>query len=117
MLNQLPGFAGKLMEDYFCKLPKIDEGLAVGGALDVIAWAIGGRCRVQPPSVTARWKDSDIPQPLAWNPLVLVGPGGKEVVEATESLLGLVDNKPPPAGPVWPQAAPLPPRERSRLST
>lgn len=43
---KIPGRVGELVE-HLCRLPGVDSGLAIGSALDLVARAAQGRCRIR----------------------------------------------------------------------
>jgi len=43
---KIPGRVGELVE-HLCRCPGVDAGLAIGAALELVAWAAQGRCHIR----------------------------------------------------------------------
>jgi hypothetical protein len=113
--GELPGLVGRTM-NHLSGLPGVDTGLALGGALDVMAVVAGARYVAPTVAAAPEWDG------FVWlhyiNPRVmLVGSEHdcQRPVEVSEALLAETVRDIPSVGPAWPGTKPEPSR-KSRLA-
>ncbi len=90
--EELPGLVGEVVENYFCKLPDVDTGLALGGALDVVMQCVADRCRVRAPSLSPENRGVEVWEPVdLWVGLIGSRPHMQAVMTGANNLLEAVD--------------------------